>query len=54
MRNNADNHNASRPNLAGKHPDRPQFSPLCSSEHPKSAGVRHGIPLANRDRLAEN
>jgi len=34
MRNNADNHNASHPNLAGKCPDRPQFSALFPGENP--------------------
>jgi hypothetical protein len=53
LRRNADTHNTSRPNLARKWPDRPQFSRSSPTENFESAGLLHGISLSNRNRLAE-
>jgi len=46
VRNNADNHNASRPNFAGKCPDHPQFSAVfpVSISNPQGSSTESRSP----------
>lgn len=53
MSSGADNHNTSHPNLAGKCPDRPQFSQLFPDGASESAGILDKILFTNRNRLAK-